>query len=319
MTPYVTNGPQVDYADGQGAQDFSIGAEKDVTWMSIPAGTNTRKHGWRDVFVVLHFACKTLSFFDREEDSSIVAKALISFDFSQIYHVRVFKSGEQESISVRVKPKEIKRLLQLSYTAAISEDGTEQKPESKVSLELSDTTINVAGHHFVEVSLHSPSNCDVCSRPLPWSIGPIGRSSNSVSVECKRCHLRCHNDHALSQTETLMPCVGGERDVKRLYILAKSEDERDYWLAQLSKITLVRDNRPASPSAKDKLSIGRPKSQRRPSSASKDKASTMHNRSITSIGMPNPQRSASVRSHGRLNQIRSSELDLNSAYYNNSQ
>ena len=104
----------------------------------------------------------------------------------------------------------------------------------------------------------------------------------------------------------------GERDVKRLYILAKSEDERDYWLAQLSKITLVRDNRPASPSAKDKLSIGRPKSQRRPSSASKDKASTMHNRSITSIGMPNPQRSASVRSHGRLNQIRSSELDLNS-------
>ena len=25
MTPYVTNGPQVDYADGQGAQDFSIG------------------------------------------------------------------------------------------------------------------------------------------------------------------------------------------------------------------------------------------------------------------------------------------------------
>ena len=23
------------------------------------------------------------------------------------------------------------------------------------------------------------------------------------------CHLRCHNDHALSQTETLMPCVGG--------------------------------------------------------------------------------------------------------------
>ena len=23
------------------------------------------------------------------------------------------------------------------------------------------------------------------------------------------CHIRCHNDHALSQTETLIPCVGG--------------------------------------------------------------------------------------------------------------
>ena len=64
MTPYVTNGPQIDYPDGQGAQDFSLGTdhpiihmfdgvlclvEKDVSWMSIPAGTNTRKHGWRDV------------------------------------------------------------------------------------------------------------------------------------------------------------------------------------------------------------------------------------------------------------------------------
>ena len=65
MTPYVTNGPQIDYPDGQSAQDFSIGmddsiihlfdgvhclgVEKDVSWMSIPAGTNTRKHGWRDV------------------------------------------------------------------------------------------------------------------------------------------------------------------------------------------------------------------------------------------------------------------------------
>ena len=103
----------------------------------------------------------------------------------------------------------------------------------------------------------------------------------------------------------------GERDVKRLYILAKSEDERDHWLGQLSKITLVRDNRPSSPSAKEKLSIGRQKSQRRPSSAStKDKALTMRDRSINPINLSNPQRSASVRGHGRLDQIRSSDFDL---------
>ena len=105
--------------------------------------------------------------------------------------------------------------------------------------------------------------------------------------------------------------VAGERDVKRLYILAKSEDERDHWLGQLSKITLVRDNRPSSPSAKEKLSIGRQKSQRRPSSAStKDKALTMRDRSINPISLSNPQRSASVRGHGRLDQIRSSDFDL---------
>ena len=103
----------------------------------------------------------------------------------------------------------------------------------------------------------------------------------------------------------------GEPDVKRLYILAKSEDERDHWLGQLSKITLVRDNRPSSPSVKEKLSIGRQNSQRRPSSASsKDKALTMRDRSISAISLTNPQRSASVRGHRHLDQVRSSDLDL---------
>ena len=32
----------------------------------------------------------------------------------------------------------------------------------------------------------------------------------TLTVSYTGCHLRCHNDHALSQTETLMPCVGGE-------------------------------------------------------------------------------------------------------------
>ena len=102
----------------------------------------------------------------------------------------------------------------------------------------------------------------------------------------------------------------GERDVERLYILAKSEDERDHWLGQLSKIT-IRDSRPSSPSANEKLSIGRQKSQRRPSNASnKDKALTMRDSSINAISLSNPQRSASVRGHRRLDQIGSSDFNL---------
>ena len=31
----------------------------------------------------------------------------------------------------------------------------------------------------------------------------------TLTISLLGCHLRCHNDHALSQTETLMPCVGG--------------------------------------------------------------------------------------------------------------
>ena len=113
--------------------------------------------------------------------------------------------------------------------------------------------------------------------------------------------------------ECLFVLPGG-LDVKKLYILAKSEDERDHWLAQLSKITLVRDDRPASPSTslREKVSFGRQKSQRRPSSAStREKASTLRDRS-GSFAIPlNPQRSLSVRHPGgRLEQIRSSDLDI---------
>lgn len=70
MTPYVTNGPQIDYPDGQSSQDINLGissyhntticdgvlflgVERDASWMSIPAGSNTRKHGWRDVVNLL--------------------------------------------------------------------------------------------------------------------------------------------------------------------------------------------------------------------------------------------------------------------------
>lgn len=44
--------------------------------------------------------------------------------------------------------------------------------------------------------------------------------------------------------------VSGERDVKRVLLLIKNEDDRERWLGQLSRITLSREDpaqRPPSP------------------------------------------------------------------------
>lgn len=47
----------------------------------------------------------------------------------------------------------------------------------------------------------------------------------------------------------MQPCVGGERDVKRVLLLIKNDEDRERWLNQLSRITLAREDsqRPPSP------------------------------------------------------------------------
>ncbi len=49
---------------------------------------------------------------------------------------------------------------------------------------LQEVTANIRGHHFVETTYHTPSNCDVCNKTLPWSINIIRKGEGSY--ECKR-------------------------------------------------------------------------------------------------------------------------------------
>ena len=99
----------------------------------------------------------------------------------------------------------------------------------------------VCGHQFVEVIYHTPSNCDVCNKTLPWSLNFMRRGE--CSYECQRetvmpvalrmnlstcylsfnagCHLRSHKEHTEHNVKAMPPCVGGEHNIKKLLLLFK--------------------------------------------------------------------------------------------------
>ena len=64
------------------------------------------------------------------------------------------------------------------------------------------------------------------------------------------CHLKCHKEHVDRADSVMQPCVGGERDVKRVLLLISNDEDRKRWLNRLSQITIAREDsnlKPPSP------------------------------------------------------------------------
>lgn len=71
-----------------------------------------------------------------------------------------------------------------------------------------------------------------------------------VHVCCLGCHLKCHKEHVDRADSVMQPCVGGERDVKRVLLLISNDEDRGRWLNRLSQITIAKDDsslKPPSP------------------------------------------------------------------------
>ena len=67
----------------------------------------------------------------------------------------------------------------------------------------------------------------------------------SVRAPSLGCHLKSHREHLEEKgDDKLTPCVHGEKEVKKLLILADKDEDRDSWMDRLSKITLVRGDDP---------------------------------------------------------------------------
>jgi chromosome segregation ATPase len=248
----MTNGP-LDLGLQGGEGMFSPISEQETGWVSIPAGTNPRKHGWKKVFAVLDFHRRRFALFSKEEASDTGEKPLYHFDFSQIYHVRSLQRGEHEDN--RIKPQDTLRVIQLSYVSSGESMGS--NASLPLALEVTqEKTIPYKQHSFVELSHYSSSICDICNKAFPWIV--VG---SKVPVECKRCHLKSHREHLDEKgDDKLTPCVHGEKEVKKLLILAGKDEDRDSWMDRLSKITLVRGDdphafRPQSPLAQRAKSV----------------------------------------------------------------
>ncbi|CAI8056927.1 Rho-associated protein kinase 2, partial [Geodia barretti] len=231
----LSNGPTMELIDSPAHSDIVSPIVERVTCrLQIPKGHNPRKQGWKEVFMVMSFTNKQLAVYE-DEDSLQTKDPLMVYQFSQIYTVRTLNPGEHEIL--RVKQSDLKKILMLSYiedggSAAVALDSS-----TAVYLQPDQGELKtVRGHQFVEINYHTPSNCDVCSKTLPWSLNIMRRGE--CSYECQRCHLKCHKEHTERNVEAMQPCVGGEQNIKRQLLLIKDSEELERWYAQLSRITL---------------------------------------------------------------------------------
>jgi chromosome segregation ATPase len=229
----LSNGPSVELIDSPVHSDITPIVERETCRVQIPKSHNPRKQGWREVFMVMSFTNKQLTIYE-DESAMQTHGPILMFQFSQIYTVRTLNPGEHEIL--RVKQSDLKKILMLSYiedsTSSASSDTTQQVYIQPGHGEPK----QVRGHQFVEISYHTPSNCDVCSKTLPWSLNIMKKGE--CSYECQRCHLKCHKEHTERNVDTMQPCVGGEQNIKRQLLLIKDSDELERWYGQLSRITL---------------------------------------------------------------------------------
>lgn len=78
----------------------------------------------------------------------------------------------------------VSSILKVPFPTFHSQTITQAYINITLLLFLQEVTVNIRGHQFVETTYHTPSNCDVCNKTLPWSINIIKKGEGSY--ECKR-------------------------------------------------------------------------------------------------------------------------------------
>merc|ERR1719310_2467249 len=164
-------------------------------WLQTPSKQNIRRHGWKKLYVVV--SKRKIIFFNSEMDKQNSDPTLI-LDLNKVFHVRSVTQGDV----IRADAKEIPRIFQVLYAG----EGESRKPdENSTHPALSEqaekdkvATIVMKGHEFVAISFHIPASCEACTKPLWAPFRP------PPAVECRRCRIKLHRDHACMQSVT--PC-----------------------------------------------------------------------------------------------------------------
>merc|ERR1719410_1781024 len=195
-------------------------------WLQTPSKQNIRRHGWKKLYVVV--SSRKIIFFNSEMDKQNSDPTLI-LDLNKVFHVRSVTQGDV----IRADAKEIPRIFQVLYAG----EGESRKPdENSTHPALSEqaekdkvATIVMKGHEFVAISFHMPASCEACTKPLWAPFRP------PPAVECRRCRIKLHRDHACMQSVTPCKVSYDPTTAKEMLLMAPSVEEQQFWVARLLK------------------------------------------------------------------------------------
>jgi len=143
-----------------------------------------------------------------------------------LYHVRHVTNADVRFAQER----ELPRIFQVIYAGeGECRKFDEQSSHIDLSKEAKAELVRHKGHDFVQLSFHSPTSCDICSKQL-WHI-----MKPPLALECRRCHTKIHKDHADKQE--IAPCrVNYDPMLARdLLLMMSSNDECKQWVNRLKK------------------------------------------------------------------------------------
>merc|ERR1712223_1821737 len=216
------------------AESISSGTDVDIGdpeaslegWLQTPLKQNIRRHGWKKLYIVV--SSRKIIMFNSEQDRQNSDPTLI-LDLNKVLHVRSVTQGDV----IRADAKEIPRIFQVLYAG----EGESRKPdENSTHPALSEqaekdkvATIVMKGHEFVAISFHMPASCEACTKPLWAPFRP------PPAVECRRCRIKLHRDHACMQSVTPCKVSYDPTTAKEMLLMAPSVEEQQFWVARLLK------------------------------------------------------------------------------------
>uniref|UniRef100_A0A674ES26 non-specific serine/threonine protein kinase n=1 Tax=Salmo trutta TaxID=8032 RepID=A0A674ES26_SALTR len=202
--------------------DSNIAESRLEGWLSIPNKPNIKRYGWKKQYVVV--SSKKILFYNDEQDKEQSNPSMV-LDIDKLFHVRPVTQGDV----YRAETEEIPRIFQILY----ANEGECRKEADMETVSQGDKTncLPHKGHEFIPTLYHFPTNCEACAKPL-WHV-----FKPPPALECRRCHVKCHQDHLDKKEDVIAPCkvnydVTSARD---MLLLALTQDEQKKWIGHLGR------------------------------------------------------------------------------------
>nr|XP_046215615.1 rho-associated protein kinase 1-like isoform X2 [Oncorhynchus gorbuscha] len=202
--------------------DSNIAESRLEGWLSIPNKPNIKRYGWKKQYVVV--SSKKILFYNDEQDKEQSNPSMV-LDIDKLFHVRPVTQGDV----YRAETEEIPRIFQILY----ANEGECRKEADMETVSQGDKTncLPHKGHEFIPTLYHFPTNCEACAKPL-WNV-----FKPPPALECRRCHVKCHQDHLDKKEDVIAPCkvnydVTSARD---MLLLALTQEEQKKWIGHLGK------------------------------------------------------------------------------------